>query len=98
MAEWNGKTRGGSFGYGFFIFLIKHLGLNAAYAFLFVVVPYFVPFAPKATAASWKYWRKIHNKSVLCTIGKIFQKQTAAGGHTQRQGKNQQQSGKFLHK
>ena len=73
MPCWNGKTRGGSFGYGFFIFLIKHLGLNVAYAFLFVVVPYFVPFAPKATAASWKYWRKIHNKSVLCTIGKIFQ-------------------------
>lgn len=73
MPCWNGKTRGGSFGYGFFIFLIKHLGLNAAYAFLFVVVPYFVPFAPKATAASWKYWRKIHNKSVLCAIGKIFQ-------------------------
>ena len=55
---WKGKTRGGSFGYLFFILLIKGLGVKAAYAFLCLVVVYFVPFAPKATRAIWKYARQ----------------------------------------
>lgn len=56
--EWKGKTRGGSFGYLFFIFLIRGLGVKAAYAFLCLVVVYFIPFAPKATCAIWRYGRK----------------------------------------
>lgn len=55
---WKGKTRGGSFGYLFFILLIKSLGVKAAYAFLCLVVVYFVPFAPKATRSVWKYARQ----------------------------------------
>ena len=55
---WKGKTRGGSFGYLFFILLIKGLGIKAAYAFLCLVVVYFVPFAPKATRAIWRYARQ----------------------------------------
>lgn len=55
---WKGKTRGGSFGYLFFILLIKGLGVKAAYAFLCLVVVYFVPFAPKATRAIWQYARQ----------------------------------------
>lgn len=55
---WKGKTRGGSFGYLFFILLIKGLGIKAAYTFLCLVVVYFVPFAPKATRAIWKYARQ----------------------------------------
>ena len=65
MPEWKGKTRGGSLGYRIFIALIKHCGLKAAYALLLFVVPYFVPFAPKGTKASWWYWRHIHHKSRL---------------------------------
>ena len=55
---WKGKTRGGSFGYLFFILLIKGLGVKAAYAFLCLVVVYFVPFAPKATRAIRGYARQ----------------------------------------
>lgn len=57
--SWKGKTRGGSFGYLFFILLIKCLGIKAAYAFLCLVVVYFIPFAPKPTGAIWQYARRI---------------------------------------
>ena len=38
--------------------MIKGLGVKAAYAFLCLVVVYFVPFAPKATRAIWRYARQ----------------------------------------
>lgn len=56
--QWNGKSRGGSFGYAFFVFLIKYCGLRSAYAFLALVAFYFIPFAPRATAAIWDYYRR----------------------------------------
>lgn len=55
---WKGKTRGGSLGYQFFIWLIKGVGVRAAYAFLCLVVVYFIPFAPKATCSVWCYARQ----------------------------------------
>lgn len=55
---WKGKTRGGAFGYMFFIGMIRCLGITAAYGFLCLVVLYFIPFAPKATACTWHYARK----------------------------------------
>lgn len=41
---WKGKTRGGTFGYMFFIYMIRCLGITAAYGFLSLVVLYFIPF------------------------------------------------------
>ena len=39
MSEtWKGKTRGGIFGYMFFIYMIRCLGITAAYGFLALVV------------------------------------------------------------
>lgn len=58
MSEtWKGKTRGGIFGYMFFIYMIRCLGITAAYGFLALVVLYFIPFAPKATGNTWSYAR-----------------------------------------
>ncbi|WP_300700146.1 acyltransferase [uncultured Phocaeicola sp.] len=54
---WKGKTRGGTFGYMFFIYMIRCLGITAAYGFLALVVLYFIPFAPKATGNTWRYAR-----------------------------------------
>ena len=43
MSEtWKGKTRGGIFGYMFFIYMIRCLGITAAYGFLALVVLYFI--------------------------------------------------------
>ena len=35
---WKGKTRGGTFGYMFFIYMIRCLGITAAYGFLSLFV------------------------------------------------------------
>ncbi|MDO5665341.1 MAG: acyltransferase [Bacteroidia bacterium] len=69
---WTGKTRGGTFGYRFFIFLIDKLGIRFAYIFLAFVVIYFIPFAPKATSASWWYARNILRKNRIQSFGFLF--------------------------
>ena len=72
MADWQGKTRGGSFGYFFFIKLIQYIGIRAAYVFLAFVVVYFIPFAPKATACTWRYARKTLHLSRLRSVAMLF--------------------------
>lgn len=71
MTNWKGKTRGGSWGYLFFIFLIKKCGITAAYVFLGVVVPYFIPFAPKATRSIWFYSRQILKLNLTQSIAML---------------------------
>lgn len=72
MSTWKGKTRGGAFGYLFFIYLIRYLGITAAYTFLSLVVLYFVPFAPKATKSTWIYARRILEYSPVRAIGLLL--------------------------
>ena len=72
MPIWNGKTRGGSFGYRFFICLIKYFGLRSAYVFQRLIVLYYILFAPQATRSSWFYWRKIHKKSRLQALRWLY--------------------------
>lgn len=55
---WSGRSRGGYTGYMIFIFLIRRVGLRAAYILLGFVVIYFIPCAPKATAAIWDFYRR----------------------------------------
>lgn len=66
--QWEGRTRGGATGYRFFLWLIRHSGLGAAYAFLSVVVLYFIPFAPRQTRSSWVYARKVLGLPVLKSV------------------------------
>ena len=70
--NWKGKTRGGTFGYLFFIYLIRYLGVTAAYIFLCFVVPYYIPFAPKATKSIWFYSRNILKYGRLRSVGLLF--------------------------
>lgn len=69
---WSGKSRGGYWGYMTFIFLIRHMGLRAAYLLLAFVCIYFVPFAPKATAAMWDYYRRTLRRGILRSCLSIF--------------------------
>ncbi|MEG1983116.1 MAG: acyltransferase [Alistipes sp.] len=70
--KWDGKSRGGYTGYIIFIFLIRYIGLRAAYILLGFVVIYFIPFAPKATAAIWDYYRRtLHKGCIASGIGLI---------------------------
>lgn len=69
---WNGKSRGGGFGYAFFVFLIRYCGLRSAYAFLAFVVIYFIPCAPKATAAIWDYYRRRRHLGRWRSVGQLY--------------------------
>ena len=70
--QWNGKSRGGRFGYQFFVYTIRLLGLRCAYFFLAFIVVYFIPFAPKATKAIWKYNRQKRGLGVLKSIKELY--------------------------
>lgn len=70
--QWNGKSRGGLFGYLFFVHSIKWLGLGFAYGFLAFIVVYFIPFAPKATAAIWNYNRSKRNLSWWKSVIELY--------------------------
>lgn len=76
MAQWEGKTRGGTWGYLFFIFIIKRFGVSLAYFILKLVVIYFIPFAPKATRSIWFYARNIlklnRRKSIVLLIKNYY--------------------------
>ncbi len=56
--RWSGQSRGGRFGYLFFVYTIRVLGVRCAYGFLSLILLHFLPFAPKATRAIWNYNRK----------------------------------------
>lgn len=70
--KWSGKSRGGRFGYLFFVHTIRLLGLRAAYALLALVAIYFIPFAPKATHAIWLYNRRQRGLGVLRSVVELY--------------------------
>ncbi|MEG2646452.1 MAG: acyltransferase [Mucinivorans sp.] len=70
--EWSGKSRGGSFGYRFFVMLIRRVGIGASYSFLSLIVVYFIPFAPKATRAIWRYNRHVLKYGMVKSALKLY--------------------------
>lgn len=70
--QWSGKSRGGAFGYRFFIFTIKLLGIKCAYCFLSVVLVYFIIFAPKSTRSIWYYNRKIRKLNCFRSLTELY--------------------------
>ena len=68
MAEWEGKSKGTVSGYKIFIFLIKHVGISVAYFLLIFVAFYYVLFAPKQTAAIFRYFRQRRKQGFLQSI------------------------------
>lgn len=70
--QWNGKSRGGRFGYQFFVYTIRFFGVRCAYCFLAFIVVYFIPFAPKATKYLWQYNRQRRGLSVLRSLKELY--------------------------
>ena len=70
--EWSGKSRGGRFGYQFFVYTIRLLGINCAYFFLAFIVIYFIPFAPKATRSVWIYNRRIRGLGFIDSLKELY--------------------------
>lgn len=72
MASWKGKTRGGLLGYKIFVFVIKNMGLHAAYLLLFFVAGYFVLFSPKSTKAIYSFFRLRFQKGRVQSIFAVY--------------------------
>lgn len=71
-AQWKGKTRGGKAGNFAFIFLLKHLGINAAYTLLIFVSAYFVVFVRSARNPMYYFYRKVLHFSLFKSIRYLF--------------------------
>lgn len=56
--KWTGRSRGTVLGYKIFAWLLRHIGLWAAYALLLFVTGYYMLFAPKTLRASRDYLRR----------------------------------------
>ncbi len=61
MAEWEGKSKGTPLGYKIFIFIIKNVGLSAAYLLLYPVVCWYYFFTKKPNLALRQYFEKLKN-------------------------------------
>lgn len=72
MASWKGKTRGGLLGYKIFVFILKYLGLRAAYLLLVFVSFYFVLFSPTSTKAIYSFFRLRLKKGRLHSFWGIY--------------------------
>jgi len=68
MAEWEGKSVGPETGYKIFIYLIKNIGINAAYFLLVFVSFYYFVFNRKQTRVIYLYFREKHHNSILKSL------------------------------
>lgn len=70
MADWSGKSRGGKFGYQFFISLLKYTHIKVAYSFLKFVALYFLIASDKRSSRF--YFRKVLDYGPIKTIFCIY--------------------------
>lgn len=60
LTNWSGRKRGGKFGNSFMAEILKRAGLKAGYAWLYLIVPYFYWFAPKARRGLHEYYKILY--------------------------------------
>jgi predicted LPLAT superfamily acyltransferase/glycosyltransferase involved in cell wall biosynthesis len=58
-SNWNGRARGGRFGNGFLLAVMKLFGLKACYSCLYFIVPYFYLSTPKGRRGLNEYYKFI---------------------------------------
>lgn len=73
MSQWDGKSKGTLLGYKIFVFLIKKLGVRAAYSLLIFVAFYYFLFSPKSFRAIYYYLRHRQGYSHWTTCWKVYQ-------------------------
>ncbi len=79
MADWKGKTRGSLLGFRIFVWLLRNFGLKGAYSLLYLVVPYFVPFAPAGTKTLFELYHRRLGMGFWTSIANIFRNYFALG-------------------
>lgn len=84
MSLWKGKTRGGTAGYGIFIFLLQNVNIQISYALLRAVAAYFWVFSNKSPLlyfyqtrlnfSGWNSYKAVYKNYVMlgqCLLDKI---------------------------
>lgn len=79
MSTWKGKTRGGLLGYQIFVFLLRYVGLKAAYTLLLFVAGYFVLFSPSSTRAIYRLFRDRMKRGHLGSAWAVYRTYWAFG-------------------
>lgn len=64
-AQWDGKTRGGTFGQRSLFFLLRLINIRAAYVLVAVALPFFLLSRPSHFRAIWRYFRYRQGKSAI---------------------------------
>ena len=77
MASWSGKSRGGTLGYRFFLFILKYTHIKVAYFFARFVTFYFIIFSNKRSQKF--YFREILGCGKLKTWGNIYRNYICLG-------------------
>ncbi|RMG21356.1 MAG: lipid A biosynthesis acyltransferase [Bacteroidetes bacterium] len=72
MTAWKGRTRGGATGYQIFIWILTHLGLDAAYLILRLVALYYFFFVPASFRVMYTYFHKVLGFGKWASIARIY--------------------------
>ena len=77
--EWHGKSKGGFWGYRFFIFILRKFGISFTYFFIRIVAVYYLFFAPKAFKVIYYYFKTIHKNRTIKSFFKIYRNYVLLG-------------------
>lgn len=70
--QWKGRTQGGALGQRGLVVFFSFLNLSLGYAFLSVIVVFYMIFSRAGFKSIWYYFRQIHGYSVLKSFRKSY--------------------------
>jgi len=70
--EWNTKSKGGLWGYRFFIFILKKFGIPFTYFFVRIIAFFYFLFLPKTFKITYFYFHSILHYNSIKSVYKIF--------------------------
>lgn len=70
--EWQGKSKGGFWGYRFFVFILRKLGISFTYFFIRIVAVYYLFFSFKSFKYTFFYFHSILKYNSIKSFAKIY--------------------------
>ena len=70
--EWQGKSKGGFWGYRFFVFILRKFGISFTYFFIRIVAVYYLFFSFKSFKTSFFYFHNILKYKTIRSYRKIY--------------------------
>lgn len=72
MSQWDGQSKGTILGYKIFVFIIKNIGIKAAYSLLFFVAFYYFVAYPSNFKAMYQYFRKRQQQPASKALTSVY--------------------------